>query len=126
MLKKIKTPIKELFYYKDNQKIIITQDNKPNFIYGNVSNIKGDVSCIRGNVSCIRGDVSNIRGYVSYIEGNVSNISGNVSNISGNVSNISGDVSYISGDVSQAIEEYAIKHNITSIDGFIDVELLCE
>ena len=78
MKKSLKKINKELYYYKDGGKIIVTQDTLPDFISGNVSGISG-------NVSGITGDVSGITGYVSGIWGNVTNITGDVTNITGNL-----------------------------------------
>ena len=46
--------INNLYYFKDNKRIMVTKDNVPEFISGDVSNIQGNVSSIRGNVSNAR------------------------------------------------------------------------
>ena len=91
-MKKALTKNKELYYYKDEEKIIVTQDNIPEWI-------TGDLSEISGNLDWISGDVSGIRGNVSGISGNVTGIRGYVSGISGNVNGIRGDLTGIRGDV---------------------------
>ena len=60
---------KELYYYKDGIKIIITQDKMPCFItccilsriWGDASGLIGDVSNLRGVASVKWGDVSKAR-----------------------------------------------------------------
>ena len=47
----------ELYYYKNNEKII----GIPSGLRGNVSGLRGDVSGLRGDVSGLRGDVNNCR-----------------------------------------------------------------
>ena len=66
--------ITELYYYKDNVKIVIDKNDGKTIPSG----ISGDVSAISGDVDGIRGNVSDIRGNVSDISGNVSGISGNI------------------------------------------------
>ena len=46
----------ELYYYKNNEKII----GIPSGLRGNVSGLIGDVSGLRGNVSGLRGNVSGL------------------------------------------------------------------
>jgi hypothetical protein len=58
MLKRLNA---ELYYFKDNVKVIITKDNVSDFIEGYVSNIYGDVSNISGYVSGIIGNVTQSR-----------------------------------------------------------------
>ena len=52
----------ELYYYKNNEKII----GIPSGLTGNVSGLlRGDVSGLRGDVSGLIGDVSGLRGDVN-------------------------------------------------------------
>jgi len=51
----------ELYYYKNNEKII----GIPSGLRGNVSGLRGDVSGLRGDVSGLRGNVSGLRGDVN-------------------------------------------------------------
>ena len=46
----------ELYYYKNNEKII----GIPSGLRGNVSGLRGDVSGLRGNVSGLIGDVNGL------------------------------------------------------------------
>ena len=75
----------ELYYYKNNEKII----GIPSGLTGNVSGLlRGDVSGLRGDVSGLRGDVSGLRGNVSGLRGNVSGLRGDVSGLlTGDVNN---------------------------------------
>ena len=65
--------IKELYYYKGDEKIIINKNNIPDFIelWNDIGNIRGDASNIGGDVRNIGGDVSNIIGDVSNIYGDI-------------------------------------------------------
>ena len=68
----------ELYYYKNNEKII----GIPSGLRGNVSGL------LRGNVSGLIGDVSGLRGNVSGLRGNVSGLMGDVSGLlTGDVNN---------------------------------------
>ena len=60
----------ELYYYKNNEKII----GIPSGLRGNVSGLTGNVSgLLRGNVSGLIGDVSGLIGDVSGLRGDVNN-----------------------------------------------------
>ena len=71
-MKKNLTKIKnELYYFKDNRKMIVDKNDSKTFppgIYGDVSGIRGNVFGIRGDVSDIFGDVSDIIGDVDTCE----------------------------------------------------------
>ena len=67
MKKQLKRTKIEVYYYKDDKKII-----------GAHENIRGDISGIRGDISGIRGDISGISGDVSGISGDVSEVSGDI------------------------------------------------
>ena len=53
MKKQLKRAKIEVYYYKDNKKIIGAHEN----IRGDISEIRGDISGISGDVSEIRGDI---------------------------------------------------------------------
>ena len=85
MKKALETLKKELYFYKDHEEVIITQEDVNDRRYKEV-NISGNIDNIWGDVDNIRGDVNNISGDVSGIRGNVDNISGDLSGIKGDIS----------------------------------------
>jgi len=94
----------ELYYYKDEEKIILDCNNVLSYPIGLSgiisSNLSGDISGITGDISGISGNVSNLFGDVSEISGDISNIYGEISsNLSGDLFGISGNVFGISGNI---------------------------
>ena len=64
MKKQLKRTKIEVYYYKDDKKIIGAHEN----IRGDISGIKGDISRIRGDVSGISGNVSEVSGDIDLCE----------------------------------------------------------
>ena len=56
-MKKLLTKIKQqdIYYYKDNEKIVIDRNNKSTYPSG----LRGDISELRGDCTDIKGDIDN-------------------------------------------------------------------
>ena len=73
----------ELYYFKDNIKIVIDRNDRKTY----PPNLTGNIS------PNLTGNISNLTGNISYLTGNISNLTGNISpNLTGNISNIRGNL----------------------------------
>ena len=80
----------ELYYFKDNIKIVIDRNDRKTY----PPNLTGNISPnLTGNISNLTGNISNLTGNISYLTGDISpNLTGNISKLTGDLSNIRGNL----------------------------------
>jgi len=73
----------EVYYYKNNKKVI-----------GIHSGLTGDISAgLRGNISGLRGNISGLTGDISAgLRGDISGLTGDISGLRGDISGLTGDI----------------------------------
>ena len=89
---------KELYYYKNGERIIVDKNNKNTY----PESITGDIdSRLQGNISELRGDInSRLRGDInSGLRGDISGLWGNISELRGDISGLWGDATDYAGNI---------------------------